>query len=472
MTQKFPRLFLAAPKSGSGKTLITCGLLQLLKDSGYFVSSFKCGPDYIDPMFHKTVIGVPSKNLDTFFTGKELVKSLFADSAGGDKIAVIEGVMGYYDGLHLEDTASSYELSSFLCSPVILIVDCKGASLSILPLIEGFISFRSHNGTSRIKGVILNRVSAPLYESLKLKIEEYLHIPVLGRVPALKEPLFKSRHLGLILPEEISGLREKVQSIANVLSKTLDVPRIMNLAETAPPLTCRPLSSFLPDNADRIPPVKIAVAKDAAFCFYYEDNLSLFRRMNAVLIPFSPLNDMAVPKEADGIYLGGGYPELHAGALSCNLPMLHSIKENLQNGMPCLAECGGFMYLLNSMEASDGRCYPMADVLPGKSVRQDSLKNFGYHVITASGDNLLCKKGESLRVHEFHYWNATNPGTAFTARKPYGTETRQCIHSTKNITAGYPHFYFYHAPSMAVNFLESCGKYRVLNQSKNRCNNC
>ena len=312
---QFPRFMVAAEKSGQGKTLITCALLELLKEQ-HRVSAFKCGPDYIDPMFHRRVAGVPSYNLDSFFSSREELIQLLGLHGGPDRLGVIEGVMGYYDGLGgSTDRASSYEVAERTHTPVILVADAQGRSFSTLAAVRGFLSFRPD---SHIKGVLFNRLSPMLYPALKRAAEEELGIRAVGFVPPLGEEFqLKSRHLGLLRPEEIPGFREEIHRLAETLRPGIDLEAILSIAKEAEPLPARrrSLPQIQKKNGEK--PV-IAVAMDEAFCFYYQDNLETLEAMNAELRFFSPIHDEKVPGEADGLYLGGGYPELfrkrfHAG---------------------------------------------------------------------------------------------------------------------------------------------------------------
>ena len=321
---------LAAPSSGSGKTMITCGILQILKNRGYRVSSFKCGPDYIDPMFHTKVLGTISRNLDTFFTGEEMTRCLFAKTAQQTDLSVIEGVMGYYDGLGgIRTKASSYDLARVTDTPVILIVNAKGMSLSILAQIKGFLDYQKD---SKIKGVILNQTSEMTCRMLTPKIESELGICVFGYVPKIADWHLESRHLGLVLPDEISDLREQMQRLADILEKTLDIESILQMAEGAKEMEDDMPKSLKQLFADphvqkiRTQRPQIAVAKDEAFCFLYEDNLKLLEELGAEITFFSPLHNAKVPENADGLLLPGGYPELFAAGLSENSEMLASIR--------------------------------------------------------------------------------------------------------------------------------------------------
>ncbi|WP_075718368.1 cobyrinate a,c-diamide synthase [Roseburia sp. 499] len=451
---KLPRIMLAAPASGSGKTLITCGLLQLLVNRGKKPAAFKCGPDYIDPMFHRKVIGTPSKNLDTFFTKENETRYLFGKTAEQADISVLEGVMGFYDGIGgVTDGASSYELAKVTNTPVVLIVNAKGMSLSVVPFIKGFLEYRKD---SHIQGVILNQTTKMTYLLLKEQIEQELGIVVLGYVPKCPELTIESRHLGLVTPDEITGLQEKLQQLAELLEETLDVEKILQLADDAEVLEWEtPEIPRLEKKREQKTP-RIGIARDEAFCFCYQDNLELLQEMGAELVTFSPLHDETLPSHLDGMIFYGGYPELYAKQLSQNSSMKKQIKEAVLNGMPYLAECGGFMYLQEMMEDMEGRKYPMVGVIKGQAYSTEKLGRFGYITLTAKEEGQLLQIGESMKAHEFHYFDTTNNGTAYQAKKPHGNREWDCINGTENYAAGFPHLYYYSNPKFAFRFLQKC----------------
>ena len=373
---RIPRILLAAGASGSGKTLITCGLLQALVNRNLTVASFKCGPDYIDPMFHSRVIGAKSANLDTFFTSPEVTRYLLSENAANCEIAVMEGVMGYYDGVAGTTTqASAYDLASVTDTPAILIVNSKGMSMSLAAYIKGFAEYLKD---SHIKGVILNQMSPMLYPRMKELLEKETGLSVLGYVPKVEDCVIESRHLGLVLPDEIPQLRERLQKLARILEDTLEIDEILKLAADAPEVqAAEPQISFHLEK-----PVRIGVAEDEAFCFYYKDNFRLLKSMGAELVTFSPMRDVHLPENLKGLILGGGYPELNARELEANASMREDVRRALNDGMPCLAECGGFMYLHDEMEAMDGNSYHMAGVISGRAYRTQRLNRFGYVTLT------------------------------------------------------------------------------------------
>ena len=445
-----PRLLFAAPASGSGKTTVVCGLLRALKNRGKGVRAFKCGPDFIDPLFHETVVGVPSGTLDLFFSDQDQLKRLYCRHAAGAEISLIEGVMGYYDGLGAAtDRASSYAVARALDAPVVLIVDGRGQSLSALATLEGFLRFRED---SRIRGVLFNRMSESVYNALKPQVEA-LGVRPLGYVPKAPEVMVESRHLGLVTPGEIEDLGQKLDALAALLERTVDMEGLLALAGSAPALEAPPAPPIPP-----LPRTRIAVARDQAFCFLYRDNLDLLADYGAELIFFSPLHDDALPAGAQGLILPGGYPELHARALSENESMRRSVREAIQNGLPCLAECGGFLYLHRELEDMEGRSWPMAGVLDARAYRTPRLGRFGYITLTAKADTAFLPAGEIVRGHEFHYFESESCGDALRAQKPTGSRGWDCGHSRGNLLMGFPHLYYPSDPQLIERFLRACAK--------------
>lgn len=457
---KIPRILLAAGSSGSGKTLITCGLLEALVERGFKTASFKCGPDYIDPMFHSRVIGTKSRNLDTFFTGSEVTKYLLTRNARDCEIAVMEGVMGFYDGVAgTTTTASAYDLAKVTDTPVILIVNSRGMSVSLAAYVKGFLEYKKD---SHIKGVIFNQMSPMLYPRMKKLLEEELGVAVLGYVPKVEDCVIESRHLGLVLPDEIPELKDRLHKLAGVLEETLDIDRILELAGEAPDLLDAKPESVTDFRLSE--PVRIGVAEDEAFCFFYADNFRLLGEMGAEIVPFSPMEDKQLPDDLDGLLLYGGYPELNGKKLEQNTTMKDMIREKLKAGMPCMAECGGFMYLHEEMEGMDGNFYQMAGVIPGKAYRTPKLSRFGYVTLTQKKPALGMEDFGEIPAHEFHYFDSENCGGDFHAAKPESKRGWDCIHGTDTMLAGFPHLYYYGNPEVPKAFLKKCLAYK-----KQRC---
>lgn len=446
----FPRIMIAAPSSGSGKTLVSCGLLKAFTRRGMRAVSFKCGPDYIDPMFHRAALKVPAHNLDTFFTGEETTRRLFAKGALQADVSLLEGVMGFYDGAGgVTAAASSYELAKATDTPVVLVVNVKGMSLSVLPMIQGFLQFRPSNG---IKGVILNQASASIYPMLKEKIEQELQVEVFGYVPKCPEFVLESRHLGLVTPAEVEKLQEKLKNLAELLEQTLEIDKILACANAAPELEFAEEGPAAMD----LERVRVGVARDEAFCFCYQENLELLEELGAELVYFSPLHDKMLPPGLQGMVLYGGYPELYAGALSANEAMRQQIHACLKEGMPFLAECGGFLYLQETMEDMEGREYPMAGVFPGRSCNTGKLGRFGYLTLSPNQEGQLLRPGECIRGHEFHYYDCTENGSAYHGKKPFGNREWDCIQGGERYAAGFPHLYYYSNPRFVERFLQKC----------------
>jgi cobyrinic acid a,c-diamide synthase len=457
-----PRICVASASSGSGKTTLTCALLRALIHRNCRPASFKCGPDYIDPMFHREAAGVPSSNLDLFFCPEETIIRLIYENSRARDIAVLEGVMGFYDGLGGTTTeAGTWHLARTTNTPVLLIENGEGLSLTMAARIKGLAGFRENSG---IRGVVLNRVSEKHYLSLKALIEEETGLPVFGYLPFMEDCVIESRHLGLVTPEELGDLKEKIDRLARRLEHYLDMEGIIRLAQSAPPLEVPDGPGPEETGETGVPqgtlPVRLGIARDRAFCFYYEDSFRLFEKMGARLVFFSPLQDRGLPEGLDGLYLGGGYPELYAPPLSDNQAMLTDIRRALRQGMPCVAECGGFMYLHRTLADPQGTPYPMADVFPGSCVKKNRPVRFGYAAYTAKSDNLLCPQGASFRGHEFHYWDSDDPGDDFTAVKPLSGETWSTARAAPSLYAGFPHLYWYSQPAMARRFLDRCARWR------------
>ena len=457
-----PRILIGATGSGSGKTTITCALLEILKRQGKKVQAFKCGPDYIDPMFHRTVLGIPSKNLDTFFTGEKMTADLFMESVENVDISVMEGVMGLYDGLGgIWKEGSAYDLATVTDTPVILIVDAHGMGRSILPLIAGFLSYDTNH---LIRGIILNRTSGAFFETIRPEIERSFPIAVLGYFPNQKDILLESRHLGLKRPEEVEKMAEMLAKTADMLEKTVDIDRLFAIAEGASELsddnTLENGSSGDQKVALRETEKKpmIAVSRDEAFCFYYEDNLKALQGAGAEIVFFSPLHDNGVPKEADGLLLLGGYPELYAKELSENKPMLADIRKKAKSAMPIVAECGGFMYLHRTMEDMEHRIYEMAGVVPGECFYTGKLVRFGYIELEEKKANFL-PKNVNIKGHEFHYFDSTANGDECVALKPVSEKKYDCIFDEKSCFVGFPHLYYPSAPQFAENFVKKAKNY-------------
>ena len=423
----------AAPASGGGKTVLACALLQALKRRGLSPCAFKCGPDYIDSMFHRAVLGVASCNLDLFLSDETAVRRLYARGCAGHGAAIVEGVMGLYDGLGgVTDRASAWHMADTLGLPVLLCLRPKGSSLTLAAQVKGLQAFRRD---SHIAALFLTDCSAMLYQTLSPMLERETGLPVLGYLPHMETAVVESRHLGLRTAGEIKDLAARLCAVAAVLEETLDWPRFFALGRgPARPLPDRETEP----GALRVP---IAVAQDEAFCFTYAESLDMLRRCGAQLLPFRPLDDRALPEGACALYLPGGYPELYARQLSENIALRAAIRDAGQEGLPTAAECGGFLYLGQTLEGTDSKVYPMTGVLPGSGHNAGRLVRFGYAAMTAKSDSMLFHAGETLPVHEFHHWDSSENGADFSVHK---TEKRQwkCGFANAHLYAGFPHLYW------------------------------
>ena len=446
---QIPRVLICAPGSGSGKTLVTCALMRILKKNKYDVAAFKCGPDYIDPMFHQKVLGVPSRNLDLFLAGEDGVKRTLEAGVAGRNFAVIEGVMGFFDGQGaVSMEGSSYDLCKKTGTPAILVVNCKGMSRSVIPQVMGFCQY----GEGTIKGVILNNISPMIAREISSEIEKELDIPVLGYLPKLEGDLFTSRHLGLVLPDEVPQILEKIDQVADKLAQSLDLDKLIKIAVEAKEISFNAGISKGRNNKKKGQKLRIGVAFDEAFCFYYEDNFDLLRNLGVEINFFSPIHDKKLP-DVDRIILGGGYPELYAKALSANKFMRESIRAAAEAGMPILAECGGFLYLQKELTDTEGNTYEMVGVLQGKSHMTGKLSHFGYVNVIAKGDNPYLKESETIRGHEFHYYDTTENGQVCTMEKPSGKRSWEGYQSYKNVFGGFAHLYYPSYPEFIKRFL-------------------
>lgn len=451
---------ITAASSGSGKTMITCGLLELFKRKGLNPLACKCGPDYIDGLFHKQVLELEGMNLDSYFEAPEELRDKYS-CLSKDHLPVVEGVMGYFDGLGGSTTrASSWEVAHILDLPAVLVVDARGASVSLAALIKGFLEFERPMG-SQIKAVIFNRMSPMLYPRIRELVERETGIRAAGFVPELDFLKVGSRHLGLVLPEEIAGLREQMNRLGKCLEETIDWEFLAELGaekeerdaleEENTEASCTAAFSF-----------RLGIAMDEAFCFYYQDNLRLLERLGGELVYFSPIHDRSLPEQLDGLILGGGYPELYCEALSLNESMREAVKKAAEGGLPVLGECGGYLYLLEELEAEDGRIWPMTGVLKGKGYKKGKNSRFGYIGVEAEKDSLYLKPGEQIRGHEFHYWDCEvlEEEWVMRAKKPVGNRSWPCIRIKNQVMAGFPHLFYPSCPAFAVRFAKACVRYK------------
>lgn len=413
-------LIISSNCSGGGKTTITLGLMKALKNRGYDVQGFKCGPDYIDTAFHSEVTGKNSRNLDLHLMGEKGVKASF--SRGDGDLAVVEGVMGLYDGKGITEVGSTYNVSKVLDdAPIVLVITPKAQSVTLCAEINGIKNFRNAN----IVGIILNCVSEKYYTMLKDAIKLNCNIEVLGYVPKDEEMKLSSRHLGLVQSIEVENLLNKIEYCANLIEEHVDLDKIINSFKNVN----KSEDKFHLENKN----LKIAVAYDEAFRFYYKENLELLEEIGEIIY-FSPLKDKELPKDIDFLYIGGGYPEVFKEELSKNLTMRQSIKGALEEGLKCYAECGGLMYLTESIDESE-----MVGFISGKSIMTNRLNRFGYANVNMEDISINC--------HEFHKSKVeSKEKTLYKVEKSmYNNEkiTWECGYIKNNTIAGYPHIHFF-----------------------------
>lgn len=452
------RLVVAGTHSGAGKTTIAIGLMAALARRGLRVQPYKIGPDYIDTSYHTLVTGRISRNLDSWMLSPSVLQSLFIRNAACADIAVIEGVMGLYDGTGVGQDGSTAAVAEILQAPVILVVDAAGMSTSAAAQVLGYQKF---NPELALRGVILNNVfRGRHFELVKKAIEQTTGIPVLGCLPPAPDISLPSRHLGLVPAAEMEGMRARIRRLSHLVETSIDLEQVLVIAASAvslPEHHSHPIPRPLPT------PVKLAIARDSAFSFYYQDNLDLLEELGAELKFFSPLEDAKVPTDIDGIYLGGGFPEIFAKELSENSSMLLDINTRLKEGLPCFAECGGLMYLTSSIEDLEGRVYPMVDFLGGCAKMTKNLQRFGYVEIRFTTPNILGRPGDLARGHEFHHSvvEGVNLPQAYAVTPALSENSWKCGYLLNNVLAGYPHIHFWNNPGLAANFLMSCLKYRT-----------
>ncbi len=482
----FPRLVLGAASSGAGKTTVACGLMAAFRRRGLRVQPFKTGPDYIDPGFHTLAAGRESRNLDSRLMPRGAVVELFRRAAGDADLSVVEGVMGLYDGAGaLDERGSTAHLAKILSAPVIILLDVKSAARSAAAAAWGFSRF---DRKIRAAGFILNRVGSPShFSTVKTAVEAATGLPVFGGLYPDEGLRMPERHLGLVpaweagtSPDAAARWNGYFAALADKIESTVDLDAVLAAARAAPEPprgTTRVFGGFPPP---REKTTTIACARDDAFHFYYRDNLDILRRYGARIVFFSPLEDGELPPETSGLYFGGGYPELHAEKLAANAAMLEAVRSAAGSGMPVLAECGGYMYLAESLRTFEGREYPMAGVLPVRVTMEKKLRALGYHDGTLLADCLLGRKGEVCPGHVFHWSRAEkscggNPAAGngkaavplFSLTKP-GREPFEDGFSLRNVAAGYLHMHFASRPGWAGNFVRTCRRYGRLAGGKTR----
>lgn len=460
------RIIIAGTGSSSGKSTVSLGLMGVFRKRGLTVQGFKCGPDYIDPSYHTAITGRSSRNLDSWMLASEVLRELYARGSRGADISIIEGVMGMFDGKHAgSDEGSTAEISALLGAPVLLVVDVSGMGRSAAAVVKGFQAMAGEG--VRIAGVIANRTGSPGHGMLiREAVEQECGIPVVGcllRDPGLSIP---ERHLGLIPSLERGDLTPLFEALAHHVEAGVNLEAVWRLAEMpeievesrlfAEPVGLHAL------NSDKL---RIAVARDAAFHFYYPENLELLEHYGAELVFFSPLAGELLPESVDGLYVGGGFPEEYAGVLAGNRATALSIRSAIEGGLPVIAECGGFMYLCDSLVQTDGSIHQMAGIFPGKTVMQSRLAAMGYREAAGTAGNPLLPEDHTARGHEFHYsvyvpgedgGDSYTPAYSVTGRK--GTVPEGFLY--KNTAAGYTHLHFASNPQMVEGWLDFCRRQR------------
>ncbi|WP_042346731.1 cobyrinate a,c-diamide synthase [Bacillus massiliigorillae] len=450
------RLVIAGTGSGVGKTTITLGLMAALQKKGYTVQGYKCGPDYIDPTYHSAVTGRISRNLDSWMFDKETVTDIVAKNSNDADISIIEGVMGFFDGKSpTSNNGSAAEISVLTESPVILVVNCASMARSVAAIVKGFQTFSSE---PKIVGVIANRVgSEGHYKIVKTAIEQECGIPVLGYVKKENDIDIPSRHLGLVPAIERGELDAFFETLGNLMLETVDLEKLVAIAETTPIIQGE--NSIFNKHTDET--VAIAVAKDAAFNFYYQENFELLEAYGAKLHFFSPLKGESVPADADGLYIGGGFPEEFAAELAKEVGVKQSIKKAIESGLPTLAECGGYMYLTNSITDTNGEVSEMVGIIPGDTTMQTKRAALGYREIKGTEENFLFGPDEQVKGHEFHY---STYKTTSTYQPAYETKGRSGVkqegYALNNLVAGYTHLHFASNPKVAEQWVQACSTFK------------
>ncbi|KMY58281.1 cobyrinate a,c-diamide synthase [Geobacillus sp. FSL K6-0789] len=450
------RLVIAAPGSGAGKTTVTLGLMAAMRQQGYTVQGFKCGPDYIDPTYHTAVTGRPARNLDSWMMGSEAVKTVLANGCQGADIAIIEGVMGLFDGKQpLSDEGATAKIAVLTESPVLLVVDCSGMARSAAAIVHGFQTFRPD---VRLAGVFANRVgSEGHFRLVKAAIEQTCGVPVVGFLTQDEALALPERHLGLVPSVERGELDSFFANLGRKVARTIDWETLLSIAEA--PALCSPAPLIRPSRPYR---VRVAVAKDAAFHFYYPENLEMLSACGAELVYFSPLAGEPLPDGVNGLYIGGGFPEEFAAELARQAAVKQSIRAAIEHGLPTLAECGGFMFLTEQLVATDGSAYEMAGVIPGKVVMKTKLAALGYREVRGRNGNFLLPEGETARGHEFHYSVYEPRGETPFAYETSGRKgTKPDGYLAHRLFAGYVHFHFASAPAMVERWLAECEKVTI-----------
>ncbi len=455
--KKVPVLAIAGTHSGSGKTTVTLGLMAALKRNGLMVQGFKVGPDFIDPGYHRIITGRPAHNLDGWMMRPEANRSIFHRGLWGADAGIIEGVMGLFDGFSgADETGSTARTAKELGVPVVLVVDARSMARSAAAVVLGFARF---DAELPLAGVVFNRVGSRNHtRMLEDAMEAVPGVPLLGCLPRDEGLEIPSRHLGLVTADDHLMDEDRVDRLAHWAETHLDLDRLLTGAprfRAIAPSWEGPLEKR----------ERIGLARDAAFCFYYTENLRLLEAAGAELVPFSPLRDKALPEAVCGLYIGGGYPELHCEVLSANRSMKKAVRSFVQAGGTVYAECGGFMYLMRTIRDLKGRAHRMAGVFPFNAVMEPGLRSLGYREITTRRDGLLGPAGTRVRGHEFHYSTMTegegsnDPAYTVTARP--GLEETVEGFSVGRALGSYIHLHWGSNPAVARSLVEACSRHRL-----------
>ena len=422
-------IIISSNSSGGGKTTFTLGFMKALEKKGYSVQGYKVGPDYIDTDFHKLITKKNSRNLDTFLMSDDGVIESYLRGEGD--LGVIEGAMGLYDGKGINSEASAYSISKLLSIPIILVITPKAQSTTLAAELQGLVKFKDAN----IAGVVFNKVSERYYLLLKKVVESFTDLKVFGYIPKLEEVKFKSRHLGLVQGIEIEDLDKKIEVLSNTILETVNLDLAISVFKEAEHKEID-RNKFKLTNKN----LRIAVAYDEAFRFYYKENLELLEEIGEVKY-FSPLKDKKLPNDINFLYIGGGYPEVFKEKLAQNKSLLSDIKEKLDKGIKCYAECGGLMYLTNSVDDSN-----MVGFFDGISYMTNKLNNFGYATLKIDKNNKFEKEIE-VNCHEFHKSKVElKEDTIYKVYKEDilgDTKIWNCGYVKNNVLAGYPHIHFF-----------------------------
>jgi cobyrinic acid a,c-diamide synthase len=444
---------IAGVNSGVGKTTISLGTMSALTRRGIKVQAFKVGPDYIDPGLHFYATGSKSHNLDCWMGSTEVVKTIFGRNAQGADISIVEGVMGFYDGARGEGIrGSSADIAILLKIPVVLVLNARGMAHSCVAMVKGFIDY---NSKANIQGVILNHATDFHKNWVKKNLEDELGIQVLGCLPQDKRISMPERHLGLLPADENDELTNNIQQMADLIEGCIDLDALLKIARSG--------QELLIENNEPIvqSKVKIGVARDRAFSFYYQDSLDYLQDLGAELVFFSPLDDARLPL-VDGLYLGGGFPEIFLHEISSNESMLRSIREANQNGVPIFAECGGLMYLCRQITDWDSKNWGGVGIIPAQIKMTRQLQALGYVQATSLQNSTVSLKGDTFKGHEFHY--STVEGidpdkSAFSLTGGRNMERRNDGYVEANVFASYVHLHLRSNSLVAENFLKTCTEY-------------